>query len=47
VDRLAGTDDGYVYFNNDHRACAVENARTFERMVERIASQVGSPPFAG
>jgi uncharacterized protein YecE (DUF72 family) len=29
VDRLAGTDDGYVYFNNDHRACAVGNARTF------------------
>ena len=26
--------DGYVYFNNDHRACAVHNARTFERMLE-------------
>ncbi len=26
--------DGYVYFNNDHRACAVANARTFEQMLE-------------
>jgi uncharacterized protein YecE (DUF72 family) len=35
VDRLGRVDDGYVYFNNDHRACAVANARTFERMLER------------
>lgn len=37
VDRLAdlGTTEGYVYFNNDHRACAVANARAFERMLER------------
>lgn len=35
VDRLGGADDGYVYFNNDHRACAVANTRTFERMLER------------
>ena len=33
VSRLAGATDGYVYFNNDHRACAVGNARTFERML--------------
>jgi len=33
VSRLAGAFDGYVYFNNDHRACAVGNARTFERML--------------
>jgi len=33
VARLAGVDDGYVYFNNDHRACAVANAMTFERML--------------
>jgi uncharacterized protein YecE (DUF72 family) len=26
---------GYVYFNNDHRACAVRNAATFEGMLER------------
>jgi uncharacterized protein YecE (DUF72 family) len=26
--------DGYVYFNNDHRACAVANARTFERLLD-------------
>ena len=35
VDRLGGVADGYVFFNNDHRACAVANARTFERMLER------------
>jgi uncharacterized protein YecE (DUF72 family) len=38
VDRLAALPDqpreGYVYFNNDHRACAVANARTFERMLQ-------------
>lgn len=36
VDRVAalpGGDRGYVYFNNDHRACAVYNARTFERLL--------------
>jgi uncharacterized protein YecE (DUF72 family) len=35
VDRLAGVDDGYAYFNNDGRACAVANARTFERLLAR------------
>jgi uncharacterized protein YecE (DUF72 family) len=38
VDRLAdlpGGDAGYVYFNNDHRACAVANAETFERLLGR------------
>ena len=35
VDRLDAARDGYVYFNNDHRACAAANARTFERMLER------------
>ena len=35
VGRLDSARDGYVYFNNDHRACAVANARTFERMLER------------
>ena len=38
VDRLAalpGGDRGFVFFNNDHRACAVYNARTFERIVAR------------
>ena len=34
VDRLPMR-DGFVYFNNDHRACAVHNARTFEAMLER------------
>jgi uncharacterized protein YecE (DUF72 family) len=38
VDRLADLpsgDAGYVFFNNDHRACAVSNAETFERLVGR------------
>ncbi len=37
TDRLAnlGTLDGYAYFNNDHRACAPYNARTFERLLAR------------
>ena len=35
VDRLGRVDDGYVFFNNDHRACAVRDARVFERMLER------------
>lgn len=26
---------GYVYFNNDGHACAIANARTFERLLER------------
>jgi hypothetical protein len=26
--------DGFVYFDNDHRACAVANALTFEQMLE-------------
>jgi uncharacterized protein YecE (DUF72 family) len=38
VDRVADLPvgaghDGYVYFNNDHRACAPSNARTFESML--------------
>lgn len=28
---------GYVYFNNDHRACAVRNAAAFERLLVRGA----------
>jgi uncharacterized protein YecE (DUF72 family) len=37
VERLAerGATNGYAFFNNDHRACAVANARTFERMLDR------------
>jgi uncharacterized protein YecE (DUF72 family) len=44
VDRLAklpGGDRGLVYFNNDHRACAVHNARMFEALLHgsrRVAS---------
>jgi uncharacterized protein YecE (DUF72 family) len=35
LDALPGGNRGYVYFNNDHRACAVDNARTFELLLER------------
>lgn len=35
VDRVADVDDGYVYFNNDHRACAVRDARQFQRLLDR------------
>ncbi len=38
VDRLAGlpgAERGYVFFNNDHRACAVQNARGLELMLHR------------
>jgi uncharacterized protein YecE (DUF72 family) len=39
VDRLEALPDdaghrGYVYFNNDHRACAVRNADEFERLLD-------------
>jgi uncharacterized protein YecE (DUF72 family) len=42
VDRLRelrdeGGRSGFVYFNNDHRACAIKNAVTFRRMLERAA----------
>ena len=33
VDRLADATDGFVYFNNDHRACAPRDAAAFERML--------------
>ncbi len=36
VDRVP-VRDGFVFFNNDHRACAVHNARAFEAMLERRA----------
>ena len=38
---LFATDaDGFVYFNNDHAACAVRNARTFARLAERAGLTV-------
>jgi len=33
VDRLEGAHDGFVYFNNDHRACAPKNAVEFEELL--------------
>jgi uncharacterized protein YecE (DUF72 family) len=32
---LRGVGGGYVFFNNDHWACAPTNAQTFESMLER------------
>lgn len=45
VDRLAGrgATDGYVYFNNDGRACAVRDAATFRRMLDRAAPDRAAP----
>lgn len=37
----AGVGDGYAFFNNDHRACAVYNARTFERILRRRDAGMG------
>ena len=39
-------DDGWVFFNNDHAACAVRDAARFERLVagvKRGQGQVGFP----
>ncbi len=33
LEALPGVDGGYVFFNNDHRACAPANAVTFEGML--------------
>jgi uncharacterized protein YecE (DUF72 family) len=44
VDRLGGVADGYVYFNNDHRACAVRDAVTFRRLLDRAALARAAPP---
>jgi len=35
--------DGYVYFNNDARACAVRDARTFTRAAVRAGVDTGAP----
>lgn len=44
ADRLAGVGDAYVYFNNDHRACAVRDAVAFRRMVDRATRARAAPP---
>ena len=50
VDRLAvmhGTDqDVFVYFNNDPRACALRDARTFGRLAEAAGFRVTRMPGA-
>jgi uncharacterized protein YecE (DUF72 family) len=40
--------DVYVYFNNDHRACAVRNAMTFRRLVDAqpASARTASPSSA-
>jgi uncharacterized protein YecE (DUF72 family) len=37
--RLAGTDDAYVYFNNDGRGCALRDARLFAAAAARHGLQ--------
>jgi uncharacterized protein YecE (DUF72 family) len=40
-----GTDaDAYVYFNNDHRACAPHDAARFARAVERVGLSASRSP---
>ncbi len=45
LDRLGpGADHGWVFFNNDHRACAVRNATRFEALLDvsiRVAHSSG------
>lgn len=36
--------DGYVYFNNDARACAVRDARTFIRVASSAGLRCAAPP---
>lgn len=47
VERVAATwgerPDGYVYFNNDARACAPKNARDLIRLCERAGLEVATP----
>jgi uncharacterized protein YecE (DUF72 family) len=41
IAEVAGRDaEGYVYFNNDHGACAIRNALTFGRAAERVGLSV-------
>lgn len=48
IERLAGAwgkeDDVYVYFNNDHAACALRDARVFGRAAERAGWPVTRLP---
>jgi uncharacterized protein YecE (DUF72 family) len=48
ADRLSDLDasNGYVYFNNDHRACAIKNADQFRRMLERAGPDQAGPRLA-
>jgi uncharacterized protein YecE (DUF72 family) len=40
-------EDVFVYFNNDHRACALANAVTFARLAERRGLSVSRTPDRG
>lgn len=44
LDHWGPTDDGYVYFNNDGRACAPRNAAQFARICERAGFDVARSP---
>ncbi|HXG40114.1 MAG TPA: DUF72 domain-containing protein, partial [Candidatus Limnocylindrales bacterium] len=43
----SASDDVYVYFNNDPRACAPENAIRFARAVERVGLEPTRVPEPG
>jgi uncharacterized protein YecE (DUF72 family) len=51
VDRIAGLwgshADCFVYFNNDHRACAVRDAATFVRLAHASGLDVAEPADGG
>jgi uncharacterized protein YecE (DUF72 family) len=51
VDRIAdlwGPDaECFVYFNNDHRACAVRDAASFVRLARAAGLDVGEPAADG
>jgi uncharacterized protein YecE (DUF72 family) len=46
ADRWPTTADGYVFFNNDHRACAVHDAARFAVLADRVGLQPTRSPDA-
>ncbi|HET7026279.1 MAG TPA: DUF72 domain-containing protein [Candidatus Limnocylindrales bacterium] len=44
ADTWRENEDVFVYFNNDHRACALANAATFARIAERRGRVVSRTP---
>ncbi|HEX4218215.1 MAG TPA: DUF72 domain-containing protein [Acidimicrobiales bacterium] len=46
AERWTPDEDVYVYFNNDHRACAVRDAHRFASAVERVGLRPSRVPSA-